>query len=223
MTKRSGADGPRRAGEPVNEYLRVLQDAVERGAITIVDNEPTAPPADTTPRALLEARGWPTRSLDFAEKAHDTHAIRVMREHGEREGVIVLSGEKGSGKTVGAAWWAMHRARPTRFMRASALARLSRYASEREELYTNCRALVLDDVGAEYADEKGSFVSDLDELVDVFYADRRKLVITTNCTGKQFLERYGERIADRLAECGKWVFITDTSMRPTTRVPWDDG
>jgi len=220
--KRDKVDGAGRAGDFANEYMRVLQDAVDRGAITIVDDAPALPERGTR-RAELEERGWPVRALDFAERANDTHAVRAMRNHGDREGVLVLSGEKGSGKTVGAAWWALHRDRPTRFLRASALARLSRYADERAELYENCRALVLDDVGAEYSDEKGSFVSDLDELIDTFYGDRRRLVITTNCDGKKFRERYGERITDRLAECGWWEVITDTSMRAATRVPWDDN
>ena len=95
------------------------------------------------------------------------------------------------------------------------------------------KALVLDDVGAEYADANGNYRVDLDELIDRFYADARVLVITTNLVyatpaqrdraaaesagidrqAPTFADRYGERVTDRIRECGRWVSSRAASMR----------
>ena len=64
---------------------------------------------------------------------------------------------------------------------------------------------MLDDLGAEYVDAKGSFLVDLDELIDTYYGDERPLVITTNLTKDDFKARYGARIERRVRECGKWL------------------
>ena len=68
-------------------------------------------------------------------------------------------------------------------------------------------------VGAEYLDAKGSFLVDIDELIDTFYAQRKPLIITTNCTQRQFAERYGERITDRMTECAQWASVVGKSLR----------
>lgn len=39
------------------------------------------------------------------------------------------------------------------------------------------------------------------------------LILTTNVNGKVFVERYGERVLDRLKESGKLVNTGDKSMR----------
>ena len=53
----------------------------------------------------------------------------------------------------------------------------------------------------------------LDELIDTFHGDRRPLLITTNCDVAGFKVRYGERIADRLRESGRWISVDGGSMR----------
>ena len=73
--------------------------------------------------------------------------------------------------------------------------------------------MCLDDLGAEYVDTKGSFLVDLDELIDAHYADRRPLFITTNLAWSVFVERYGERIVSRMRQCARWVVLRDTDMR----------
>ncbi len=138
----------------------------------------------------------------------------------DKGGIAVLSGVTGAGKTVAAAWyvyqivvteqrWAFP------FIRAAELATLSRYGGERDK-YLDAERLVIDDLGSEYLDAKGSFLVDLDELVDRFYAGKRHLVITTNCTKATFKKRYGERITDRLRECGTWIAVTGESRRKTS-------
>lgn len=137
---------------------------------------------------------------------------RLRDSFGDDIGIVVLSGPKGVGKTVAATWWAASRRDRVGFLRAATFASESRYdRDERRELFSH--PLVLDDLGAEFADAKGSFLVDLDELIDTYYGDMRPLMITTNCTGEEFRARYGERIADRLRECGRWISLTGESMR----------
>jgi len=56
-------------------------------------------------------------------------------------------------------------------------------------------------------------MADLDELVDTYYGDQRPLLITTNLDREAFKSRYGQRIADRLRECGRWFSIASESLR----------
>lgn len=162
--------------------------------------------------ALLEL-GFPRRAVEVVRAGVAAEpAIDRLRVHVSTSEILVVSGPKGCGKTVGATWWAAHRRDRVRFVRASSFAASSRYDSEaRADLLAH--PLVLDDLGREYADAKGSFAADLDELVDAFYSDMRALVITTNCTGEEFRLRYGERIADRLRECGRWINLSGDSLR----------
>ena len=102
-------------------------------------------------------------------------------------------------------------------LRAAKFAANSRYDADAREAWMLAPALVLDDLGAEYLDAKGSFLVDLDELIDTFYGDGRPLVITTNTDAAAFKARYGERIVDRLRECGVWLSIADGSMRGAKR------
>ncbi len=178
--------------------------------------------------AELEAGGFPRRALDaYRHGVAPADAISKLAEAtGRTIGIVVISGPPGIGKTVAATWLAARRREPWQFVRASALLAASRYdRAARDRLYST--ALVVDDIGAEYADPKGSFAADLDELLDVFYGSMRPLVITTNIlsvakgpdgkTVYPFVERYGERIADRLRECGRWISLTGESRRRGAR------
>jgi len=99
------------------------------------------------------------------------------------------------------------------FLRASTFAATSRYDAKHRETVFAAPALVLDDLGAEYLDDKGSFLVDLDELIDTFYANRRPLLITTNLDRDRFYQRYGSRIRDRLRECGAFWETKSGSLR----------
>ena len=91
-------------------------------------------------------------------------------------------------------------------------ARQSRYDSRRDDLLA-APALILDDLGSEFLDDKGSFLVDLDELVDTYYRAMRPLVITANCTAELFRARYGTRIFDRLLESGEFYLVSGLSLR----------
>jgi DNA replication protein DnaC len=165
--------------------------------------------------ALMDA-GFPRRAIDCALAADaNTPAIsRVRTWRSTRACVLVLAGPKGIGKTVAATWWALQQACTPAFVRATTFAASSRYDRDDRERWLGAPALVLDDLGTEFADAKGSFLVDIDELIDVFYGDRKPLVITTNSTREEFAERYGERIVDRLRECGVfWVGAIESLRR----------
>jgi DNA replication protein DnaC len=167
-------------------------------------------------RARVIDSGFPQRAVEWAEKADETTSLirRVADWKHEESSVLVLSGSRGCGKTVAAAWWALRRSRSAPvFLRAPTFARSSRYEGDERDDLLRAPSLVLDDLGEEFLDAKGSFLVDLDELIDVFYGGRKPMIITTNCTKDVFLKRYGERIADRLRECGLWFSVGDASLR----------
>lgn len=166
-------------------------------------------------RSHMLAIGWPKRAIDAAMTAdRNKPAVEATaRWTPDNRSVLVLSGAAGCGKTVAAAWWACAQRTAATFVRATAFASSSRYDRETRDRWLKASALVLDDLGAEYIDAKGSLLTDLDELVDTFYGDRRPLLITTNLEKTAFKARYGERITDRIRECGVWKALTGESMR----------
>lgn len=163
----------------------------------------------------LSSFGWPAMYLRDAEVADVTlpACARLLSHDFAEQHIVVLSGAAGTGKSVAAARWAMQ-ARPCpTFVMASRFAASSRYDSEQRDVWFDAGALVLDDLGTEYLDTKGSFLVDLDQLVETFYADLRPLVITTNCTDKQFQSRYGVRVWDRIRHRARWLSIGGDSLR----------
>lgn len=175
--------------------------------------------ADLADRVELEHRGFPARALDAAAIADANAAamLAIAKWRHVDDSILVLSGQTGCGKTVAATWWAMRRCPRAQFLRATEFAASSRYQNQRREAWLEADGLVLDDLGSEYADAKGSFLVDLDELIDRFYGARRPMVITTNADAKSFKARYGARIEDRIRECGRFVSLSAPSLRVRSR------
>jgi DNA replication protein DnaC len=177
-------------------------------------------------RVMREA-GFPERAMLAAEAADmAAPALEAMRVRfgGDDRTIVVLAGAAGIGKTVAACWWTLNRSeRAPRFVRATTFAAASRYQRAERADWLSAGVLVLDDLGSEYADAKGSLLTDLDELVDAFYGDRRHLIITTNVPGREFPARYGERIASRIREAGRWIEMAAPSRRPQPRQPPQNG
>lgn len=77
--------------------------------------------------------------------------------------------------------------------------------------------LVIDDLGREYADQHGRWISELDLLIDDRHEAKLRTIITSNLNGAEFKERYGERIADRIRQDGRIVVCAGESLRGGAR------
>lgn len=223
--RRDNPQGKRR-GAAVNAGAAAKALMRELGLTEIdIDSLPERLPEPPPPRALTEAElvqrrlvqlpalGWPLRALRCAIEPQATPAIAAFDgwDVSDRS-VLILSGHKGTGKTVAASWWAMRDRHHARFITAANLARAGRFNGELQELL-DAEALCLDDLGVEYGDEKGAFIATLDELIDKFYRDMKPLIITTNATAKEFEKRIGGRAWDRMRECAKWKAIAGGTLR----------
>lgn len=178
---------------------------------------------DALRRHLVEC-GCPIKDLTRVLEKRTSETEAMLTARGaimNREGIVVLSGLPGCGKTTAAAWWLLQpRERvpyvgtsSARFIDATGLARWPKYDNAEMLKLTRSRALVIDDLGVEYADKKGAYSSLLDEVINSRYSAELPTVITTNLPGAEFKARYGERIADRIREAGRFVELGGESLR----------
>lgn len=151
---------------------------------------------------------------------------------------LVLSGNKGCGKSSAAGWWLQNILKEVqgenngyrstchqRWFTAGELSRWSRNFEEQKaklNFLKVCNAIVIDDLGSEYADKNGYFNSVLDEIIDARYSNYKRTLITTNLNAAEFHLRYGDRVSDRIREGFKhagpvgdtlFIEIPDKSMR----------
>jgi len=183
-------------------------------------------------RELVKRIGLPEKDrIHFhAQTPRETTALAHSRDV---DGLLVLSGQAGCGKTVAASWWLWRFVmevgnwrwtdfgpkflfRAPLFATATRLTRWPRFDAGRMTQLHEASRLVVDDLGAEYMDEKGAFMAFLDELVNERYANRRPTIFTTNLLAEDFRNRYGGekgRIADRIRERGRFVSLATPSMR----------
>jgi hypothetical protein len=143
-------------------------------------------------------------------------AIDAVSEFvGSTKTVLVLAGGVGTCKT-GSACWALT-FKPGRFCTADEAVRLSTSnATEDVDLWRrvrNAQLLVIDDLGGEYSGEKGWGVKVFNGLLDHRYSHGLKTIITTNLAAHKFKQDYGERVADRIRETGRFLTLGGTSVR----------
>lgn len=171
--------------------------------------------------------GIPPRVIATAQRPRPTDAINYASEFMQRyqsgeSNIMVLAGGVGVGKTVAAAWLMMqlppnqHGSYGVRrFRHISEICEVGLYgdAEERAERQTVKRSqvLVLDDVGTEHLTD--TFRTLFDGLMNARYEDTGATIITTNLPSEKFLERYGQRIYDRLCGRGEWYEIAHESLR----------
>ena len=173
----------------------------------------------------LIARGLAPRHLGelYGKKVVETPAIRKVATVTD-DGVYVLSGNVGCGKTFAGHVWLLDamnveplewKSSGIQFITASWFARASRYEAEggKFALCQSARKLVIDDLGVEYADSKQNFLVDLDELLDLRWSKGYPTLVTTNLVREDFQERYGQRIYDRSRGEGRWMSCPHESMR----------
>lgn len=127
------------------------------------------------------------------------------------ERVLILSGDKGIGKTA-VACWALSKVEGL-FVKAAKLLSIAFEDAAALRQLTKVRFVVLDDLGAEIHDEKGHWLRVFNDLFDDWYGNKTRLIITTNLNAERFKDAYGERVADRVRESGRFKLIAGESMR----------
>ena len=184
--------------------------------------------------------GVPARICENLKAIRRTKAVKLVEDFSSttKEGwCLVLSADKGAGKSTAAAFWLMEQVSwrhypegrssgharanwspPQRWWSGTRLARTNGYSSDFEKMI-KVDSMVIDDLGIEYLDKNGNFLQRFDELMDERYSNFRKTVITTNLNAEDFKSRYGERVADRIREGfnhgGAFMELSDKSLRST--------
>lgn len=138
---------------------------------------------------------------------------------------LVLSADKGAGKSTAAGWWLWSAAQrdvvstyphwPRQcWWDSGALVEIKNWDERLGQICFEPR-LVIDDLGVEDADPRGTFQAKLERIVDSRYREYLPTIITTNLVSAAFAERYGERIMRRLREGGVWESIAGSRCRET--------
>ncbi len=171
---------------------------------------------------LVADHGFPERAMAMAVSGATKSMVldaALSWRPTPAKSILILSGDQGVGKTVAACAYALQSPGSWRYVRAATYQGTSRFdRAARDRLLSG--SLVLDDLGAEYVDEKGSFLADLDELIDHYYSrPSRTLVITTNVSSRTFSTRYrSARLLGRLREASVWREFGDAQcLRPAPR------
>lgn len=84
------------------------------------------------------------------------------------------------------------------------------------DMARECELLILDDLGGERMTEWT--LEKLGGLINTRWSEGRRTIVTTNLTGPDVQERYGERIVDRLIDGSWFVEVTGPSRRKPA--PW---
>jgi DNA replication protein DnaC len=184
----------------------------------------------------LMARGVPVKDfkrLIFTEFLSETEALGYARDWLAKDRsvgtLLVLAGGVGTGKTTAAAWLAAQDTPADfgwpgsgvpwppdllpRFVDASEFAEVNRYDGAQMDALRRCPLLAIDDLGTEFSDGAGSFLTTLGNVLSTRHRDCLRTVITTNLPAAEFLSRYGERLRDRLVESGAFVELDGESLR----------
>lgn len=178
---------------------------------------------------ILLDHGVPARVVRelAAGKWRETSAVvKVRAWHSMRSWCAVFGGDFGVGKSFAAALWlwliakeaaeakrlSAYRA-PECWRSAADLARIGNYDRNAFNEVARLPALVIDDLGAEFNDGKGSFLAFVGDLLNERQANERRTLITTNLDGRAFKDRYGQRIIERIKEGGIFEGVTGPYMR----------
>ncbi len=169
--------------------------------------------ADDRDREMALA-GVPPKDVRLARGGKiETNATRLLAQQ-DGAALVVLSGNPGVGKTTAAALWLIGGWQPgCLFVKAATLSRWDCYDREQMDLLLDAPRMVIDDLGVEYADQKGRFLSVLTEVLDTRYDRALPTVMTTGLSAIEFKDRYRERISDRIRESGRFISIAGASMR----------
>jgi DNA replication protein DnaC len=164
-------------------------------------------------REKMEKAGCPERAIRAALEPETTKALEAVQSIDPEAGeILVIGGRRGLGKTVALAWLCGHHMDPL-YIRATDLMRAGLYDERISGPWATWKTLAVDDLGVEFADASGVVGSIVDDLIDRRYGALRTTVLATNLRAAEFRARYGERVADRIRECGRYLEIDGESMR----------
>jgi len=163
----------------------------------------------------LARRGVPERTTRACFEPLETDATRQTING---ESIVTLAGTPGVGKSVAALlWlWRVGDGKPElmRWIQSGDLARGFAYDAEAFDHLTGVWALVIDDLGLEYLDEKGRFLELLEEVLSKRFARMRKTLLTTNITDAAlFAKRYRDRLTSRMHEDGAFIVCGGPDLR----------
>jgi len=170
-----------------------------------------------TANRLLESR-IPRAPADHLSDHFETDALKVAIEFSKQDDktILILGGSKGVGKTIACCVAAWQTLGSVRFVLGMDLVRHGTYDTEFWADLENTNALVVDELGAEPLDEKGWALANILDLLHRRSLWRRKTWITLNLPIEPFFARYGtdgERLRDKLRECGRYVEVKGKSLR----------
>lgn len=180
------------------------------------------------PKEIVEAMdyltvlGVPPKDVERVarDELDDTPAIiavKGMRDAGRK--MLVLAGERGCGKSLAAAAW-LYNYEPAKSSMRTAMRTTGRRFLEADRVHkldetrlseaAYAVALVLDDVGVGGSDFDDRTMA---TLLTRRYRHGLDTVITTNLSVEEFVQRYGDRVFDRVCEVGAWLSVGTESLR----------
>jgi DNA replication protein DnaC len=190
------------------ESVGILERMLERA------RKPRAPfePGESDElRDRMNRAGVPERERKLlladagGERLFTTTALEAVKD--EVPSLLVLAGARGVGKTLAACW----------ALRELGGSYLTAYQFARPgldlEALKGKRCVVVDQLGRENVSASDFCLSQLEELIDARYANRRLTILVANLTREQFVARYGGIIDDRLEGDGKFVVCLGASLR----------
>jgi hypothetical protein len=213
------------------ELDRAIADRLDQRAHAMKDNlgEMLFPDlAVDNALAILRGKGFSTPALERVRDFKEARRISLELAGGVGlRTALALSGGIGSGKSTAAAWFFLiGNDHSPGFIRSTELEARGRYDNSLRAWLRTRSSLLIDDIGAEpLARGGGVFASLLGEVVDMYYGDRKPLIMTTNLRRRrrtadeepQFVERYGERIGSRMSEVGGWADCGAVDLRTGAR------
>lgn len=213
----------RTPGEPIETFMQRLEawtkspeGLAHDAAIVDANAREQAAARALQQREVVERSGIPGRYAELLSRGAPTMTEAVAALDVDRA-LLILAGKSGCGKTTAASWWLWQLIHgpvlPNRWPRFVPAGDLPRIDEGQLLGLRTAPRLVIDDLGMEYADNKGFFEVVLDRLLDYRYANLKPTLITTNLRAEQFRARYGERIADRIREAGSFIELSNPSMR----------
>ena len=209
----------------IAELLPATTDEIERRLTRAVEaHKPHQAQPATRPPSELENRGYSPRAIAAIATMHGPGLkwAQMLLPMAMGDGLIVLAGGPGTGKTVIATWLASEREakgkNPGRFLTAYEMfSRMKQCWGKNEDSETVLAAwkripfLVIDEAQTRAGTDWENNV--LDELINARYSQMLPTVLIANLTLAEAQKSLGPRIMDRANECGGIVDCNWKSYR----------